>query len=619
MSVDIQNISNAWVEKMVEAHGLDYAMNAVAVMNGYESLPPTLDQFVDDPHFLGDFVGECVAPDFNGLFPIWRRELRDIYPNPFYSPYDEVLMTGAIGLGKSTVAKIGLALDICRTQYMKDPHQQLGVLKTGKIAFALMNATKELSKGVLFDELNTWFNISPYFKELTSRAPKDSVFPKNVTLITGSRFTHVMGMHLAGAILSELNDQQAVLDQAYENYNHVKRRIESRFLGAKEKYGCFPGRTWLDSSKRAETSFLEQMIVSAIADPAIKVCDFPVWEVHGFKGIYEGKGTFKVFVGDKSRDPFVVERAEQITGLDEAMVLDIPMVYKKAFDSDIFRSLQDIAGKGTWSTFKFLPSAEKTRSAFARPNPVTQKIIQVEFNSQTQRLIDYLKHDKIMQGNVPRYIHMDLGLKHDRTGICCSRIDGYSNISKFDVVSGGSAQVREPLYSIDWIMAIEPMAGSEVPIYKLKELIADLINYGYNITVISGDGYMSAAWHQDMNRAGYDAQVISVDKTRVPYDNLKNAILEGRLNGVNHPILIDELGELLDLGKKIDHPKSNTKDLSDAVSGSLFSALSNHSRYGMASSIDEYVEVSKRTSTKMDMMTNLFKNRDKHATTNFGS
>jgi hypothetical protein len=94
---------------------------------------------------------------------------------------------------------------------------------------------------------------------------------------------------------------------------------------------------------------------------------------------------------------------------------------------------------------------------------------------------------------------------------------------------------------------------------------------------------------------GFDSRIQSVDHTRIPYDNFKNVILEGRYNGVKHPVLQRELKELLDLGKKIDHPHEvmdanmkradGSKDCADAVCGSIFSAYQNSSKYFAANAM----------------------------------
>lgn len=65
-----------------------------ALAEGYEEVPVDIDTFINDPYYLGQIYGE------GGVYPYWVDALHKIYPNPIYSPYEEVCITGAIGVGK---------------------------------------------------------------------------------------------------------------------------------------------------------------------------------------------------------------------------------------------------------------------------------------------------------------------------------------------------------------------------------------------------------------------------------------------------------------------------------------------------------------------------------------
>jgi hypothetical protein len=51
-------------------------------------------------------------------------------------------------------------------------------------------------------------------------------------------------------------------------------------------------------------------------------------------------------------------------------------------------------------------------------------------------------------------------------------------------------------------------------------------------------------------------------------------VLEERLTGPHIPLLIDELLQLRIMKDKVDHPRKGSKDLADAVCGSIFNAIS---------------------------------------------
>ena len=70
---------------------------AAAAAEGYSSVPVDIDTFLDDPYYLGQTYGGHV-------YQYWRDALHKIYPNPLYSPYIEICITGCIGAGKAVTA-----------------------------------------------------------------------------------------------------------------------------------------------------------------------------------------------------------------------------------------------------------------------------------------------------------------------------------------------------------------------------------------------------------------------------------------------------------------------------------------------------------------------------------
>lgn len=564
-------------EQLVGAYGYNNAMSALAKMSGYVDSPPDIHTFINDSDFLGNVLG-------TRLYPAWRLLLEDIFPNPFYSPYLEVILSGAIGTGKTTVAIAGSLYDLCKLTYLDHPQRKYKLIDSTVIAYAIINATMSLAKDVLFDQLIEWIEASPYFRTLGNKSSGRTKFPKGIDIITGSRFDQVMGRAIVGAILDELNFQNRVSNQAYDNYNSVRARIESRFLG---RGGSWPAHLFLVSSKSDDTGWLQTHINAMREVPTTKIVEYPIWHVLECKGIYSGE-KFKVFIGDKARDPFLIDRPEQIIGMPDELIIDVPMEYYQNFKGDIFRSLQDLAGSGTWSFRNFISSVELIEECQIRENPVTKDIITLDFFDQSQRLIDFLLYERLAIDSRPRFIHIDIGLRKDKTGIACTRFDGFVNLKRFDPRTGLTMSTREPIYYTDFVMAIEPRPGHEVPLYKIKALITDLRKREFPIAKVTVDGYQSANLRQDLELIGFEVDEVSVDKKKDPYLHFKNSILESRLNCVRHPILDNELRNLIDTDKKIDHKKDMSKDVSDALCGSIWTAYQNMESWATVMSSSEY-------------------------------
>jgi len=77
---------------------------------------------------------------------------------------------------------------------------------------------------------------------------------------------------------------------------------------------------------------------------------------------------------------------------------------------------------------------------------------------------------------------------------------------------------------------------------------------------------------QQLKQYGINTETLSVAKKH--YDDMAMVVLEERLNGPHIPLLVDELLELRIMRDKVDHPRKGSKDLADAVCGSIYNAIS---------------------------------------------
>ena len=536
------------VQQLMSAHGQKDTLKTLARMSGiYSDAPPTWNQFSSDPHFMGSIL--------SGLYPSWKEVLADIYPNPFFCDVREVVLGGGIGIGKTTAALAGISYDMCRLMYMKNPHERYKLIKTTKITLGIVNATLALAGGVNYDQLISWFNESPFFRAQMKASGGMTLFPNNIGISVGSRSGAFLGQAVVMALIDEANFMDKVHNQAIDVYNAIKARMESRF---KTNGRSYPGRIWICSSKTDKGAFVEEYIVKHIQDdPLAKIFEFANWEVLERAGKLELCGkTFPVFIGDDTKDPFIIQGTGQSYGLDESRVIQVPTEFRQSFDMDLYRSLQDLAGKSTQATYKFITSVERLNESFKFPNPVTQDVIRLDFFDEKDALINYLDYPKIKVDSRPRFVHIDLGISNDKTGLAAVRLDGVVTTERHDPISGKMSRVSVPKFTTDFVMAIESRPGQEVPIFKIKNFLIDLRSRGYVVAKVSTDGYQSTNLRQDLLYNGFEVALQSVDRTMDPYVELKTSILESRVAIPNHPILITELKNLQRVGSKVDHPVS---------------------------------------------------------------
>ena len=106
---------------------------------------------------------------------------------------------------------------------------------------------------------------------------------------------------------------------------------------------------------------------------------------------------------------------------------------------------------------------------------------------------------------------------------------------------------------------------------------------------------------------GFTTDLVSVDRTKDPYNNLRNIILEGRLQAPNLEKLKREVRDLEENDQKFDHPDSQegSKDILDSLCGSIWTCSTNLSKSAGAQNIqnlDTSIRMMSRTGS-----TNMFK------------
>ena len=625
--------------QLTQKHGRKEALKRAAIQSGYIDVPPTIDEFLNDSYYFKSFLGSNIDGSTKWR-PYWVEALQNIYPSPFYSPYLEVILTGCIGAGKSSCGLAGMAYDICHMLHQKSPHNFYGGLgDTTKLGFALINTTKDRAESVLFDQLVTAFISSPYFREQIEKAGNSTdaliknkksnksleksppMFPHRIDVMVASRPSHFIGSTVMGAILCELNFQTKIAHQAYDNYNETRRRVISRLTNVKS----YPGRMWLDSSRSKEIAFLEGHIDKIKDDERTAFFSPALWEVKTPTVPYSGK-TFTLFIGDTSRDPMIITEANQMEGIEEEYIIQVPVEHRTEFNRDLSSSIAELAGRTIRTDIKLISSVEKIDEALTIQSPIDREIIETDFFNPDDRLSNYVDFDYIQDKSTPRFIHGDLSIRKDRSAIGCTKIVGTTNSFRIDPESNLQVAVTNPVFVTEWVMYIQAKAGHSISITKIKDFVHDLRDrHKLNVYMFSTDSYQSENIRQALTVLGFKCMVQSVDRTRDPYDLFKDALLEGRWHGPAHSILKQELKDLIDMGDKIDHPQRvyggaegdyrGSKDGADTVAGSVFVAHKNMSTVNQHSIINQVLD-SRRGSIAIGQARNayesIFNNRDRH-------
>lgn len=160
----------------------------------YDEIPVDIHTFLHDKKYLGAALYD---PDGRfTLFPYWETKLEEIFPDNVTTKYNTIVFTGAIGLGKSTIAVICLLYLLYRLLCLKDPYLYYGLQPIDKISISLMNITLENAKGVALDKMNQMLLSSEWFMahgEMKGISNLEYIPQKHIELITASSNNQVIG------------------------------------------------------------------------------------------------------------------------------------------------------------------------------------------------------------------------------------------------------------------------------------------------------------------------------------------------------------------------------------------------------------------------------------------
>jgi hypothetical protein len=112
----------------------------------YEEIPVTIEEFLHNPSYLGK--GLTDAEGRFTVFPYWVDTLKKLFPTNIDTAYNTLILSGAIGLGKSFVAVVSMLYMLYRMMCLKDPYIHFGLQPIDKITFSFINITLDAAKGV---------------------------------------------------------------------------------------------------------------------------------------------------------------------------------------------------------------------------------------------------------------------------------------------------------------------------------------------------------------------------------------------------------------------------------------------------------------------------------------
>lgn len=504
--------------------------------------PVDIWTFLYHPDYLGSLYNNDGK---SGIYPFWMRLMDRLYPSPFYTSVNEVLLSTSIGIGKSTITCGAIAAyEIYKLLCLKQPATYYGLLANSIIVTALFSSTMDLVVDVNWPKLRDAMIASPWFRKrlnLSETQPKIKSLDldKNVAVQIGSRTQHAISRDVLIAIVDEGNNG-VLNDQAKENYNEIYRRRKSRF----ETGFRVPGLLLACSSPKGEDDFINSRIKREEGNPDVLVIDnVAEWDVKDKD--YCGKKIW-IFMGDDRQDGHVLAKDESIDAYDRQLLLRAPIEVKSEFEKDFIGALRDIAGRRTVASTTLFKERTKIYEAFKYDNIFTKDVIELDVRATLEDIkpfLSYTNMQKMLQRKYNRFIGIDFGLNGDKFGFAM----GYGKYP--DNYEESDRKYIDKHYVIEAVTSFKAKTKAGVPSAAVRQLIRYFRALGFPIQLITADK-PGQVMLQDLLRDFFTVEYLSVDTSRIPYHVLRDQVSLQTITGPDSPLLRWEIGHLQDDGVK---------------------------------------------------------------------
>lgn len=553
--------------------------------------------FEQKPASITEFLGPLYLNIESKVRPAIKRELVELFGEEVsgmrISKKKLGMFTGAIGIGKTTIASIILPYMVHWVLCLKDPQDFYDLLPGSRIAFMMMSTSEKQAKNVLFGDIFARIKNSPWFIENYTYDPTYTTiikFPKDIWILPGdSAETTFEGYNILGGILDEADSHKVTEKQDYAElgFNTIFTRMTSRFDDK--------GFVMVIGQMKKGTGFAHRKYEEMKSDPEAHVIRLTIWESFGWEKYSTPDGRHDSFWYDVKRREIVPKEVVELLK-DSSTLMEIPNAYRRDFKNSPEKALKDLAGipPAVGDPFislvhKITECVDKWQERYdAIGSPVTQSCV----NPQLENWFKALDTRK-------RVIHIDFAYSGDgdALGFAMGHIESLSDLDG----------ELKPYVIIDMLYRQKAAAGTEIFLGDIRRLIYHLRDdLGFRIGEVTADGFQSTDTMQQLRKRRIRADYLSVDRNTLPYEDLREAIYDGRLEFPPYmteldrsgsrivPIAVKELMEVSYDGKKIDHPEGGSKDVADAMAGVVTTLMGkrtyrrNVSTYSMTPSDDRY-------------------------------
>ncbi len=527
----------------------------------FDEKPVQLEEFVTSPKYLG-------LPPLSELQYLLIEKSSQIYKESTLiklfgeergkeiakQTATEVIAQLGKGSGKDYCSTIAVAYIVYLLLCLKDPATYYGKPPGDSIDILNIAINSQQANNVFFKGFKTRIDKSPWFVGKYESKASEMKFDKAITVHSGHSEREAWeGYNVIVVVLDEISgfaienttghDQAKTADAIYDMY---RASVDSRFPDF--------GKVILLSFPRFKNDPIQKFYESVIAEKETIIRSKVLKMDEDLPDGIEGNEVLVEWEEDHIKSyliPKVFALKRPTWEINPTRSIED---FKTAFYKNSLDALGRFACMPPEMVDAFFKSREKVEKAFNKAGLAVDKF---------GRLEEWFIPDPDKE----YFIHVDLAQKHDHCAVAMSHVQKWVNVKVTDSYSQPA-----PIVEVDAVRYWTPTPDKSVDFTEVKDYILSLRTRGFKIRVCTFDRWNSHDMMQQLKQYGINTEILSVAKKH--YDDMAMVVLEERLSGPHIPLLIDELLQLKIMRDKVDHPRKGSKDLADAVCGSIFNAIS---------------------------------------------
>jgi hypothetical protein len=530
--------------------------------NHFEEIPVDVKTFVESPDYLGQPpLSDAQYDIVEAMSQIYKQEdlqriMGDKEGADYYNKYtkNEIILQLGKGSGKDFTSTVACAYIVYKLLCLKDPARYFGKPSGDAIDLINVAINAQQAKNVFFKGFATKIEKSPWFAGKYEAKVSSISFNKSITVYSGhSEKESHEGLNLLLAVLDEIsgfatelqsgNEQGKTADNIYKAF---RGSVDSRFpdLG-KVVLLSFPRFNGDFISERYDAVIAEKETIAKthrfIINPLLPEDDKDNW--------FEITWDYDEIKSYKYPGVFALKRATW--EVNPTRKVDD---FKIAFMTDLGDAMMRFACVPTYASDAFFKQADKVRACMTIRNPLDNfRRFDAGFKPDPEKVY---------------YVHADLAQKHDKCAVAIAHVEKWVNVQ----VIKDYEQIS-PVVVVDAVAWWEPRIEGPVNLSEVKQWIQNLRRIGFNIGLVTFDRWQSFDIQNELQAVGMRTETVSVAKKH--YEDMAMLVYEERLAMPAVELLFEELTELkITKTDKVDHPRKLSKDLADAVCGSIFGAIS---------------------------------------------